>query len=283
MYLSVDVGSASVRSALVSPEETVIAFSPVSITIHKENGELNQVSLRRINQKSSTEIWNAVILSLKQTIIQSKGVEMIYSLTFDATCSLVIIDEINEHKDHDTIMWMDYWARDSAQELSLYLQTHHPDIISWFGETVSPESSLAKICFIKPTKGKFFELPDFLSYKANGVDTRSRNSLACKWGYSNTGWDYTFWKEYLGLDKMSVNAMFGGDIVSEVGDCIGYLLPEIIAEIPEIIDAYSGAIATLGTGGLEIEDTLCVIAGIGASGLMNKEHRAATFILLAMK
>ncbi len=49
-----------------------------------------------------------------------------------------------------------------------------------------------------------------------------------------------------------------------------------------MIDAYSGAIATLGMGDLEIEDTMCVIAGISVE-LRNQELLAVIFTLLAMK
>jgi ribulose kinase len=225
---------------------------------------------------------------LKQTVAKSNGAE-IYSLSFDATCSLVIIEE--EKKDIDTIMWMDHRSEASASDLSTFLKLKYPNILSRFGETVSPESSLAKVCFLKGKRGKYFELPDYLSYRASGVETRSRNSLAAKWGFGPDGWDYSFWREYLNLDKDSVDSMFGGREVSQVGECIGYLMPEIVEEIglpngsricvaSSMIDAYAGAIATIGMGGFEIDEKIAVVAGLSGA---NHRDFELSFILESIR
>ena len=52
---------------------------------------------------------------------------------------------------------------------------------------------------------QFFDLPDFLSYRATGVNTRSTCSLTCKCSYvPNSGWQAEFFK-HIGLGDFVEN------------------------------------------------------------------------------
>nr|XP_035977238.1 FGGY carbohydrate kinase domain-containing protein isoform X2 [Halichoerus grypus] len=75
--------------------------------------------------------------------------------------------------------------------------------------------NLRETCWDKA--GHFFDLPDFLSWKATGVSARSLCSLVCKWTYSaEKGWDDSFWK-MIGLedfvaDNYSKIGVIGADV-----------------------------------------------------------------------
>lgn len=51
----------------------------------------------------------------------------------------------------------------------------------------------------------FFDLPDFLTWKATGSLSRSFCSVTCKWTYSaDIGWDESFWRS-IGLEDLTVD------------------------------------------------------------------------------
>ncbi|XP_051867783.1 FGGY carbohydrate kinase domain-containing protein isoform X1 [Pristis pectinata] len=106
-------------------------------------------------------------------------------------------------------MWMDHRAVDQVDRIN---QTKHC-VLGYVGGVMSPEMQPPKLLWLKEKlrsicwekAGHFFDLPDFLSWKATGATTRSLCTLVCKWTYSaQTGWDDSFWKQ-IGLEDLTVN------------------------------------------------------------------------------
>lgn len=85
-FLGVDVGSASVRAGVFDASGTRLAFATRPISQFRPGPE-------RVEQ-SSAEIWQQVCHAVRGAV-SSAGVpvEKIRSLGFDATCSLVALDE----------------------------------------------------------------------------------------------------------------------------------------------------------------------------------------------
>ncbi|XP_052032738.1 FGGY carbohydrate kinase domain-containing protein isoform X4 [Apodemus sylvaticus] len=120
--------------------------------------------------------------------------------------------------------------------------------------------NLREICWDKA--GHFFDLPDFLSWKATGVTARYVNyrslcSLVCKWTYSaEKGWDDSFWK-MIGLEDLIDDTYSKiGNLVLPPGASLGTgLLPEAARELglpsgiavaASLIDAHAGGLGVIG-------------------------------------
>lgn len=77
--------------------------------------------------------------------------------------------------EHNIILWMDHRAH---KEATLINDTRH-DLLKYVGGKVSLEMQCPKLLWIKrnlPTTwqeiGKLFDLPDFLTYKCTGNESR---------------------------------------------------------------------------------------------------------------
>ncbi|MCE1787638.1 sugar kinase, partial [Enterobacter hormaechei] len=84
------------------------------------------------------------------------------------------------------IMWMDHRAIKEAITIN---QTNDP-ALCYVGGEISPEMELPKILWLKnyfPQRyqdiWRFFDLADFLVWKATGADVASTCTLTCKWNY----------------------------------------------------------------------------------------------------
>lgn len=145
-FLGVDVGSASVRAGVFDASGKRLAFATHAISQFRPGPE-------RVEQ-SSAEIWQQVCHAVKEAV-SSSGVriEEIRALGFDATCSLVALDELGrglavspgEPSDHNIIMWMDHRA---AQETQRINATQDP-ALRYVGGEVSVEMELPKVLWLK--------------------------------------------------------------------------------------------------------------------------------------
>jgi FGGY-family pentulose kinase len=109
---------------------------------------------------------------------------------------------------------------------------------------------------------RFFDLPDFLTYRATGDETRSLCSLVCKWtylghkGYDGAGWDVSYFRK-IGLGDLAAEKFQRiGQKVRPMGERIGDGLTAkaakelgLVAGTPvsvSIIDAHAGGLGLLG-------------------------------------
>ncbi|XP_068054983.1 FGGY carbohydrate kinase domain-containing protein isoform X4 [Anomalospiza imberbis] len=218
-YVGVDVGSASVRAALVDGFGTVVAHAEQPIQVWEPQPDHYE--------QSSADIW-AACCSVTKEVVRGVDASQIRGLGFDATCSLVVVDKqfqplaINsEGQNHrDVIMWMDHRAASQVKRINA---TQHR-VLNYVGGAMSVEMQPPKLLWIKENLpeswekvGYFFDLPDFLSWKATGVTARSLCTVVCKWTYtSDRGWDDSFWKmiglEDLVKDKYEKIGVIGADV-----------------------------------------------------------------------
>ncbi|XP_021797843.2 FGGY carbohydrate kinase domain-containing protein isoform X2 [Papio anubis] len=252
-YVGVDVGTGSVRAALVDQSGVLLAFADQPIK--KWEPQFNH------HEQSSEDIWAACCVVTKK-VVQGIDLNQIRGLGFDATCSLVVLDKqfrplpVNHEEDshRNVIMWLDHRAVSQVNRIN---ETKH-SVLQYVGGVMSVEMQAPKLLWLKENlretcwdkAGHFFDLPDFLSWKATGVTARitswskmvvevsiikstvhvagrrkwewciqrlcltleSLCSLVCKWTYSaERGWDDSFWK-MIGLED------FVADNYSKIGN-----------------------------------------------------------------
>nr|XP_044626861.1 FGGY carbohydrate kinase domain-containing protein isoform X1 [Equus asinus] len=202
-YVGVDVGTGSVRAALVDQRGVLLAFADQPI--NKWEPQFSH------HEQSSEDIWAACCVVTKK-VVQGIDVNQVRGLGFDATCSLVVLDKqfhplpVNLEGDsrRNIIMWLDHRAVSQVHRIN---ETQH-SVLQYVGGVMSVEMQAPKLLWLKENlretcwdkAGHFFDLPDFLSWKATGVTARSLCSLVCKWTYSaEKGWDDSFWKT-IGLE-----------------------------------------------------------------------------------
>lgn len=134
----------------------------------------------------------------------------------------------------------------------------------------------------------FFDLPDWLVYKASSTDARSLCSVVCKWTYlgekgtSGEGWDPGFFRR-VGLGELADEGFARiGRKFSAPGEVAGYLsaraaaelgLPEGIPVAAGAIDAYAGALGSMhdsGGVGDALAHQLALIAGTSACHIISQ-------------
>ncbi|XP_020953459.1 FGGY carbohydrate kinase domain-containing protein isoform X5 [Sus scrofa] len=259
-YVGVDVGTGSVRAALVDQRGTLVAFADQPV--NQWEPQFNH------HEQSSEDIWAACCVVTKK-VVQGINLNRIRGLGFDATCSLVVLDKefrplpVNHEGDphRNIIMWLDHRAISQVHRIN---ETKH-SVLQYVGGVMSVEMQAPKLLWLKENlretcwdkAGHFFDLPDFLSWKATGVPARSLCSLVCKWTYSaEKGWDDSFWK-VIGLEDLIANnynkignkvlppgASLGSGLTPEAAKDLG--LPAGIAVAASLIDAHAGGLGVIG-------------------------------------
>ncbi|XP_033637180.1 FGGY carbohydrate kinase domain-containing protein-like [Asterias rubens] len=264
LFIGVDVGTASVRTAVVNNTGTIVRTASRPIRIWQSEGG--------IYEQSSENIWTEWRAAMNEAM-EGLDASLIKGIGFDATCSLVAMDTnfkpITVSKSGDNqrniVMWMDHRASEQAAEINL---TKH-DVLHYVGGTISLEMQPPKLLWLKQNlKAKcwdraahFFDLPDYLTWRSTGTLSRSLCSVVCKWTYQadQTGrseWSDSFWEE-IGLGDLKENnyAKIGATVLSP-GEPVGSgLTNQAAAELgllrgtpvgSSIIDAHAGGLGVLG-------------------------------------
>ena len=258
--IGVDVGTSSARAAIFDVKGKKYAQAQKEIkTFSPQQGYFEQ---------SSDDIWNSVCFAVKEAISLSEiNIDDIIGLGFDATCSLVALDKEftpstispTMNKRQNVILWMDHRATKQSRMIN---ETKH-DVLKYIGGKISPEMEIPKILWLKEGLKEaydnisyYFDLPDFLTFKATGSQKRSACSTTCKWTYLNhkkDGWEKDFFNE-LDLKELLLGGKIGDDII-QVGEPIGSLSKNSAKELglnrsvivsSSIIDAHAGGVGVLG-------------------------------------
>ncbi|CAH1774468.1 unnamed protein product [Owenia fusiformis] len=266
LYIGVDVGTRSVRAALFNKAGLSIKTSVKPITIWNPKPNFYE--------QSSDNIWASCCAAIKDACL-GVSPDRVKGIGVDATCSLVVLDKNDQPlsvsptgmKEQNVVMWMDHRAQEQAQRINL---TNH-DVLKYVGGAISLEMEPPKLLWLKENMnescwnkaGSFFELPDFLTFKATGCTTRSLCSMVCKWSYcisegdtSKQGWSDTFWQQ-IGLDDLAEAnyAKIDQTILPPGTACGSGLSAKAAGEMglnpgtpvaTSIIDAHAGAIGCLG-------------------------------------
>jgi len=284
-----DVGTGSVRVAVFSRNGKMLAMDTQEINIWRP--------IPNYVEQSSEDIWQAFCHCVR-SMLEDGSIDsnQIKGIGFDATCSLVVLDEEDKPisvspKDVDErniIVWMDHRGIQEAEQIN---QTQH-EVLKYVGGKISPEMQIPKLLWLKKHKprtwakaAKFLDLADYMVYRSTGIDVRSLCTTSCKWTYlghedSMSGggfgrWDDSFFKE-VGLDEfVDENYKRIGRRVRPVGEAVSKgLSPEAANELNlqagtpvgvAIIDAHAGGLGLLGMQSdgsqIEFDHRLALIGG----------------------
>lgn len=263
IFAGVDVGTGSARVGLFDATGKLLAHAKRDITMWKPQPDFVQ--------QSSGNIWDAICACMAEALAAGKiEPSQVAGLGFDATCSLVALDadfnpvsvSPDNAPEQDTIVWMDHRAIPEANEINA--KGHR--VLKYVGDTISPEMETPKLLWLKRhhreawAKAKhFFDLPDFLTWRATGAGSRSVCSTACKWtymGHEEEGWDKSYF-ETIGLEDLAAEGFERiGTEVKPLGEAVGSGLSEEAAKElglqpgtavgVSIIDAHAGGVGMIG-------------------------------------
>ncbi|HKY37083.1 MAG TPA: FGGY-family carbohydrate kinase [Polyangiaceae bacterium] len=299
-YVGVDVGTGSARAGVFDEQGRRVGMASKAIQMWKPEPDFVE--------QSSDDIWAACGDSVKRALAEG-GVKAadVRGVGFDATCSLVLLDAADKpvavsptgKDEQNVIVWMDHRAMKETEEIN----ATGDEVLKYVGGVISPEMETPKLLWLKRNLPKsfgraarFFDLPDFLTYRATGVDSRSHCTTVCKWtylGHENGGagaWSKSYF-ERIGLGELLENgAQKIGAKVRPLGERVGSLTEKAAAELGlaagtavgvSIIDAHAGGIGLLGTsvGGAalteaDLEKRLALIGGTSSCHMaVSKEPR----------
>src|SRR6202047_1402937 len=220
-FIGVDVGTSSARAGVFDELGTLLATARQPITVWHEAGN--------IVEQSSAEIWAACAASVRAAMAEAAlPPSAIKGLGFDATCSLVVLDAganpltVSSSGDdrRNVIVWMDHRATAEARRVN----ETQDDVLRFVGGTISPEMEIPKLLWLRRhlpatyrSAGHFFDLADYLSFRATGSTVRSICTLACKLNFLAHGqsWSGRYF-ERIGLGDLASDgyAKIGKEIVA---------------------------------------------------------------------
>lgn len=263
--IGVDVGTGSARAGVFDLQGNMIAASKRDIHLFQAAGA--------IVEQSSTEIWEAVCFAVKEAVAQA-GIApaQVRGIGFDATCSLVVLGEggtplpvgPSEDSSRDIIVWMDHRAVEQAERINAGGHA----VLKYVGGRISPEMETPKLLWLHEHRRavfdaawQFFDLTDFLTWRASGDLARSTCTLTCKWTYlaHEKRWDASYFRS-IGLGMLADKgfARIGAQVV-EPGTALGQGLtaraaielglPVGTPVAAGLIDAHAGGLATVGAAG----------------------------------
>ena len=275
LVCAIDVGTGSARAGILDLSGSLLASAEHPIAMHRP--------LENHAEHDSEDIWRgvcrAVVTARRKADI---GADRIVGISFDGTCSLVVrgadgrpVSASSSGEERwDTIVWFDHRAIAEADECTA--SGHR--VLDFVGGVMSPEMQTPKLMWLKrhlPQSwhgaGHFFDLADFLTWKACGSMARSQCTLTAKWTYlaHADGWQCDFFAA-MGIGDMLER---GGlpESPKPVGAALGTLTPKAANELgltadcivgTGTIDAFAGGLGSI--GGLddgEIEQHLALITG----------------------
>jgi len=258
--IGVDVGTGSARAGVFGLDGHMLASAKRPITIWHEPGD--------IVEQSSDQIWNAVCEAVREAV-DASGVpsSAIAGVGFDATCSLVAVDAdgggvaVGPSNDprRNIIVWMDHRAQVEAEEIN---QGGHR-VLDYVGGRISPEMETPKLLWLSRHRPEsfaraahFFDLSDYLTWRATGSLDRSVCTVTCKWTYlaHEDRWDADYFRQVglgsladegfrrIGTKVVAPGTNLGGLTATAAGD-LGLSPATPVAA--SLIDAHAGGVGTL--------------------------------------
>ena len=284
-FIGVDVGTSSARAGVFDETGTLLSTARHPIAVWHDAGD--------IVEQSSSDIWAACVASVRAAMTEAAlSPDAVIGMGFDATCSLVVLDRAAEpltvslsgDSRRNVIVWMDHRA---TAEARLVNETQD-DVLRYVGGSISPEMEIPKLLWLKrhlPSSyggaGHFFDLADYLSFRATGSTARSVCTVTCKWNFlaHEQRWSNSYF-ERVGLDDLVSDgyAKIGTEIVAP-GTRLGRGLTASAAfELglregtpvgASLIDAHAGGAGTIGGRiaggeGVDVCSRLAYIMGTSA-------------------
>lgn len=291
-FIGIDVGTGSARAGVFDETGAMLGSAKHDIAIFKDAGD--------IVEQSSENIWAAICASVHEAVIVS-GVtaDAVKGIGFDATCSLVVLDKDNKplsvsrsgDNDRNIIVWMDHRATTQADQIN---KTKHR-VLNYVGGTISPEMETPKLLWLKENlpdsyhgAGHFFDLADYLTWRATGDLARSVCTVTCKWTYMahEKSWDESYFKS-IGLGDLADEgfARIGTSIV-DAGTALEHGLSKQAARDlglnigtpvgAGLIDAHAGGLGTVGAEGPAqgAQDRMAYVFGTSACTMSSSKDEA---------
>jgi FGGY-family pentulose kinase len=270
-FVGVDVGTGSARAGVFDKSGNMRGSASAPIQLSKPAPDYVE--------QSSNDIWSRCCEVVRAAVAKAGiAADAVSGLGFDATCSLVVLDGDGQpisvsptgNAEQNVIVWMDHRAVDQANRIN---QTKH-EVLRYVGGVISPEMESPKLLWLKEHLAEtwnraahFFDLPDFLTYRATGETGRSLCSLVCKWTYLGhkreqgdlAGWSDSYWRQ-IGLGELVTEKYVRiGTTVRPMGAPVGKGVSEQAAQElglrartavgASIIDAHAGGLGVLGAVG----------------------------------
>jgi FGGY-family pentulose kinase len=255
--IGIDVGTGSARAGVFDAQGHRLATSSQPIQMWQPQPHWAE--------QSSRDIWDAICRCVRECLSQAKiAPQNVAGISFDATCSLVVLDEngnglpVNQDGDatRDIIVWMDHRATAETEEIN----AGEHEVLQYVGGQLSPEMQTPKLLWLKRhlpqtwgNAAQFFDLADFLTWKASGNDSRSLCTVVCKWTYlgHENRWDDSYFRA-IGLEDALPRI---GKSIGAMGKSLGCLTETAAQELglsthcvvgQGIIDAHAGGLGVLG-------------------------------------
>ncbi|MBV9785066.1 MAG: FGGY-family carbohydrate kinase [Acidisphaera sp.] len=285
--LGIDVGTGSARAGVFGLDGTMLAQASRPIRLWRPSPDLAQ--------QSSAEIWAAVCAAVREATAAA-GPHATKGIGINATCSLVVLDVAGRPvsvdpagapeqgvpagaPEQDVIVWLDHRAGEQADRINA---TGHP-VLRYVGGRISLEMETPKLLWLKEQHpaawaqaAHFFDLPDFLTWRATGSLSRSLCSTVCKWTYlgHESRWDESFFR-VAGLGALADEGFARiGQTVLAMGEPVGAGLSSAAAVelgLPpgtpvssSAIDAHAGGLGVIGAvldGPVDLRRRIALVGG----------------------
>ncbi|GAB2188187.1 FGGY-family carbohydrate kinase [Roseibium sp. LAB1] len=260
--VGIDVGTGSARAGLFDQSGNLLASAKRDIALFNRGPNLYE--------QSSSEIWQAVAATVREAV-DTAGIDPgdVAGIGMDATCSLVVIGPEGSplpvgdpaHPERNIIVWMDHRALAQAERINA---SGH-EVLRYVGSQISPEMETPKLLWLKENRPEifataehFFDLTDFLTWRATGSLARSICTVTCKWTYlgHERRWDADYFRS-IGLPELCRDEFARiGTTVVDAGTALGSgLSAKAAADLglregtpvaAGLIDAHAGGVGTVG-------------------------------------
>ncbi|MBW4034273.1 MAG: FGGY-family carbohydrate kinase [Proteobacteria bacterium] len=259
--IGIDVGTGSARAGVFSLGGVMRGSAVRPIRAWRPRADFIQ--------QSSADIWAAVCDAVRAAVAAAGHDITVRGIGFDATCSLVVLDAKAEPlsvdpdgaPEQDIILWADHRALAQADAIN----AGEHDVLRYVGGRISLEMQMPKLLWLREhapetwrRAAHFFDLPDYLTFRATGDASRSLCSTVCKWTYRGheNRWDEAFIRA-IGLGDLADEGFARiGTTILPIGTPLGrglsrdaaaaFGLPAGIAVGTSAIDAHAGGIGVIG-------------------------------------
>jgi ribulokinase len=179
LFLGIDVGTQSVRAALVDARGYchAQATSPLTTTLPAPTWA----------EQEPGQWWSALGVAVRQALDSLPGAaEATQAIGLDSTACTVLASSLDGTALAPALLWMDQRAHREAEAIN---STADPSL-RWVSGVVSPEWMLPKALWLKRHRrdvydraDRLVECTDWLMYHLTGAWTLSLNHVAVKWNH----------------------------------------------------------------------------------------------------
>ncbi|MGI6852246.1 FGGY-family carbohydrate kinase [Mesorhizobium sp. 1B3] len=266
-FIGIDVGTGSARAGVFGRDGAMVSTAKRDIALYQDGPD--------IAEQSSENIWRAVCDSVREAVASAKADgDDIAGIGFDATCSLVVLGKngapvaVGPHGDasRNIIVWMDHRAAEQARRIN---KTGHR-VLDYVGGVISPEMETPKLLWLREnlpdayaSAWQFFDLPDFLTWRATGSLARSICTVTCKWTYlaHEKRWDESYFRQIglgdladqkfvrIGTEIVPAGRPLGDGLTADAARDLGLKPGTPVGAA--LIDAHAGGVGSVGAKGDE--------------------------------